>query len=48
MDALNYPLEQLLTIKKKRFEQALQIMEAKKKILENNGIPHRRAELWPL
>lgn len=31
---LNYPLEQLLTIKKNRFDQALKILEDKKRLLE--------------
>lgn len=31
---LNYPLEQLITIKKNRFDQAVKILEEKKKILE--------------
>lgn len=31
---LNYPLEQLMTIKKNRFDQAVKILEQKKEILE--------------
>ncbi len=34
MNALNYPLEQLMTIKKNRFDQAVKILEAKKYLLE--------------
>lgn len=34
MDPLNYPLEQLMTIKKNRFDQAVKALEAKKLILE--------------
>ena len=31
---LNYPLEQMMTIKKNRFDQAMKILEEKKRILE--------------
>lgn len=34
MNPLNYPLEQLATIKKKRFDQAVKTLEEKKLILE--------------
>ncbi len=34
MNALNYPLEQLMTIKKNRFDQAVKILEEKKLLLE--------------
>lgn len=34
MKPLNYPLEQLVTIKKKRFDQAVKVLEEKKLILE--------------
>lgn len=34
MDPLNYPLEQLMTIKKNRFDQAVKVLEEKKAILE--------------
>jgi flagellar biosynthesis chaperone FliJ len=33
-DPLNYPLEQLMTIKKNRFDQAVKTLEGKKAILE--------------
>ena len=33
-DSLKYPLEQLLTIKKNRFDQAVKILEEKKALLE--------------
>ena len=33
-DPLNYPLEQLMTIKKNRFDQAVKTLEEKKAILE--------------
>ncbi|MBF8263125.1 MAG: hypothetical protein HW387_790 [Parachlamydiales bacterium] len=34
MDPLNYPLEQLMQIKKNRFDQAVKVLEEKKVILE--------------
>lgn len=34
MDSLNYPLEQLMIIKKNRFDQAVKVLEEKKLILE--------------
>jgi len=34
MNPLNYPLEQLVTIKKNRFDQAVKLLEEKKSILE--------------
>jgi flagellar biosynthesis chaperone FliJ len=34
MNSLNYPLEQLMTIKKNRFDQAVKTLEEKKLILE--------------
>lgn len=34
MNGLNYPLEQLITIKKKRLDKALKLLEEKKKILD--------------
>lgn len=34
MDPLNYPLEQLVTIKKNRFDQAVKVLEEKKALLE--------------
>jgi hypothetical protein len=34
MDPLNYPLEQLMLIKKNRFDQAVKVLEEKKALLE--------------
>ena len=35
---LTYPLEQLMTIKKNRFDQAVKTLEQKKALLEKAGL----------
>ena len=44
MNALKYPLEQLLKIKNKRFEQALKVMEEKREILEKEEKKKKKIE----